>query len=134
MTASSGEKSHVTIGETHSIFGDAVWTQQSGGCGEQGDQIYASYSSVGRASFGKELVREWAKFRYGVFDERGFAQDPVYPKCFLSDRTEVTGCSDTGRSTLAIGPPNWGAAQPPRASSNATADRARFMLTLRRPE
>ena len=102
MTASSGEKSHVTIGETHSIFGDAVWTQQSGGCGEQGDQIYASYSSVGRASFGKELVREWAKFRYGVFDERGFAQDPVYPKCFLSDRTEVTGCSDAPLDPSAI--------------------------------
>lgn len=95
LTASSGENSHVTVGETHNIFGDAVWTLQSGGCGEQGEQIYSSYTGVGRPSFGKEFIREWAKFRYGIFDERGFAKDPVYPKCFMSDRKEVNGCSDT---------------------------------------
>lgn len=133
VTPSSGEKSTMTITKTHNIFGDAVWTQQSGGCGEQGEQIYGSYIAVGRPSFGKEFVREWAKFRYGIFEgnywfnnfsfnlllhsckcqvfcyrtyfntinsflsniEHGFARDPVYPKCFMSDRREVNGCSDS---------------------------------------
>ena len=43
------------------------------------------------------MVREWAKFRYGVFDEVGYAGDPVYPQCYrsdLSEKMQVNGCSD----------------------------------------
>lgn len=46
---------------------------------------------------GKSLAREWAKYRYGVFDEIGYFDDPVYPSCYYSDLTEeiqVNGCSD----------------------------------------
>jgi len=42
------------------------------------------------------LTREWAKFRYGVFDEIGYNSDPVYPQCYYGNRptAETTGCSD----------------------------------------
>lgn len=41
-------------------------------------------------------MREWAKYRYGVFDETGYHGDPVYPICYHDEdsRNHVTGCSD----------------------------------------
>ena len=30
----------------------------------------------------KLFVHEWAKLRYGVFDEFGFSRDPLYPNYF----------------------------------------------------
>lgn len=72
-----------------------MWTKQFGGCGEQGDQIYLSYLSLKRSTINKELVREWAKYRYGVFDEKGYQNDQIYPKCYMTDKKHVTGCSDS---------------------------------------
>jgi Calcium-activated chloride channel. len=45
---------------------------------------------------GRSLVQQWAKYRYGVFDEVGYKSDPVYPTCYQGDRSQnqVTGCSD----------------------------------------
>lgn len=95
LVASSGERSDLTIGPAHPIHRDAVWTQQSGGCGEAGDQIFGSYAALRRATVGRELVREWAKYRYGVFDEIGFANDAIYPQCYrAAERMQPTGCSD----------------------------------------
>lgn len=41
-------------------------------------------------------MKEWAKYRYGIFDEIGYRDDPVYPRCFhgIEDKPRVTGCSD----------------------------------------
>jgi hypothetical protein len=45
---------------------------------------------------GRPLVQQWAKYRYGIFDEVGYQSDPVYPLCYQSDhgQNQVTGCSD----------------------------------------
>lgn len=43
------------------------------------------------------MVAEWAKYRYGVFDEMGYSRDPVYPMCYMGDQSGMdftTGCSD----------------------------------------
>lgn len=43
------------------------------------------------------MVKEFAKYRYGVFDEQGYRNDPIYPMCFYDDQTKqpkATGCSD----------------------------------------
>lgn len=43
------------------------------------------------------LVKEFAKYRYGVFDEHGYDQDQVYPMCYKENDDEplkVTSCSD----------------------------------------
>lgn len=124
VEVSSGEESDFVIGRTHPIYGDNVWTQQSRGCGERGDFIYLtaksliqarelgesrtmayrggpeSRSEINKANFvslaGNAIVREWAKYRYGIFDELGYESDAVYPQCFhgANERPQVTGCSD----------------------------------------
>lgn len=94
ITAARGERSDLTITMPHQIYRDAVWTQQSAGCGEAGDQIYSSYSALHRDTIGREMVREWAKYRYGIFDEIGFVGDAIYPRCYRTDKDQPTGCSD----------------------------------------
>lgn len=94
IKTSRGERSDITITVPHQVYRDSVWTQQSGGCGEAGDQIYGSYTALRRDTIGRELVREWAKYRYGIFDEIGFKNDPIYPKCYRTDKNQPTGCSD----------------------------------------
>ena len=43
----------------------------------------------------KLLVKEWAKFRYGVFDEHGFAGDPLYPNYYkVGDKFLPSGTTD----------------------------------------
>lgn len=78
---SSGESSDVTITVEHPIYRNNIWTEQSGGCGAPGKQMYGSYSAFGKLNAGRDFVNQWAKYRYGVFDEIGFNADPIYPKC-----------------------------------------------------
>ncbi|XP_058467189.1 calcium-activated chloride channel regulator 2-like [Malaya genurostris] len=94
-TSASGERSDVTI-KTHSKTESPLWTKQFAGCGEMGDQIYIDADILGRDTIGREFVREWAKYRYGVFEEIGFTKDPIYPRCYINDDHELklTGCSD----------------------------------------
>ncbi|XP_055922312.1 calcium-activated chloride channel regulator 4-like isoform X2 [Eupeodes corollae] len=91
---SQGGRSSITITNTNLLYGDKIWTQQSGGCGVEGDQIYIPYRSLEGKNTGKELVKEWAKYRYGIFDEIGFYDDKIYPQCYFTDSLRVTGCSD----------------------------------------
>lgn len=95
---SQGETPDIRIGNTHPVYGDSVWTQQSKGCGQQGDFMYMSHILLLEPrDLGRMLVREWAKYRYGVFDEVGYTGDLVYPSCYHGDLTEevqVNGCSD----------------------------------------
>ncbi|KAK9507731.1 hypothetical protein O3M35_007519 [Rhynocoris fuscipes] len=100
---SQGEKADIKLGLPHPVYRDTPWTQQTKPCGHQGDFIYLSYrlfldqNSYNQDTLGKSLAREWAKYRYGVFDEVGYLDDPVYPSCYFSDLTEdaqVNGCSD----------------------------------------
>lgn len=79
---SSGERSDVTITVEHPIFQNNIWTEQPGGCGVQGKQMYGSYAAFGQQQASREFVRQWARYRYGVFDELGFNFDPIYPKCW----------------------------------------------------
>ena len=76
------------VGRTDPIYGSQPYTEQSRPCGQPGDRIRLSESfftdwNSTRATWGgrpgKLLAREWAKLRYGVFDEHGFADDPLYP-------------------------------------------------------
>lgn len=94
----SGEKSDITV-VPYGPTGSNTWTQQSGGCGRPGDQIYITEDILrnDEATLGRLLVKEFAKYRYGVFDEQGFEQDPVYPMCYRENEEEklkVTSCSD----------------------------------------
>jgi len=97
VVSSQGETADVRVGLPHPVHGDALWTQQSQGCGRPGDVIYAGHRLFHEPrDLAKELTRQWAKYRYGVFDEIGYAGDPVYPSCYASERlpNDVNGCSD----------------------------------------
>lgn len=104
LTASSAPtEGHIRITASHPVFGARPWTQQTQGCGRQGDFIQmggdllraASNDSYAHAA--RLLLAEWAKFRWGVFDERGHANDPLYPPTFRDPNTHqfaATSCSD----------------------------------------
>ena len=70
--------------------GSLPHTVQAGGCGEPGRGILLplQFLSQWNSSLeqwgdpGKILAREWAKLRYGVFDEFGFSGDRQYPNYF----------------------------------------------------
>ncbi|EFA08980.2 calcium-activated chloride channel regulator 4 [Tribolium castaneum] len=98
VVSGSGETPDVTVLPRGPARG-RVYTQQSLGCGEPGDQIYLAYESLMQrdASLARSLVKEFAKYRYGVFDEQGYYNDPIYPMCFYDDQNKqakATGCSD----------------------------------------
>ncbi|XP_046393825.1 calcium-activated chloride channel regulator 2-like [Ischnura elegans] len=83
----------------HPLFGENSWTRQSGGCGAPGDFIEVTHSKVAErhGDLGALLVRDWAKYRYGVFDEAGIGGDSVFPLCYRGQdptTSKVTGCSD----------------------------------------
>lgn len=95
VQSARGERSDFTLTRSHPIHRDAVWTQQTtAGCGEPGVQMFGAHGALTRATIGRELVREWAKYRYGVFDEVGYANDPIYPQCYRMEKGLPTGCSD----------------------------------------
>ena len=84
-------------------LGDEPYTQQSGGCGQPGDSMnlpypfvtHVNYSMVEFGHPAKLFVKEWAKLRYGIFDEHGFIGDPMYPNFFHYDgQIFPTGTSD----------------------------------------
>lgn len=93
VSVAEGEKSDIKVTESHPIYGNTLWTQQSRGCGEQGDQIYMSHGSMDN-EFPRNFVREWAKYRYGIFDEIGFRNDSIYPLCYVDNGVEYksSGC------------------------------------------
>lgn len=98
VISGSGEAPDVTVLPRGPSRG-RIYTQQSLGCGEPGDQIYLSYESLMQRdlTIARSLVKEFAKYRYGVFDEQGYYNDPIYPMCFYDDQkkqTKANGCSD----------------------------------------
>lgn len=99
ISPSSGETPDISVQRVDPAYGALLYTQQSRGCGQPGDQIYLSYSLLEEpvSELGRRLARELAKYRYGVFDEAGHSADPVYPTCYSGDDTErlsLTSCSD----------------------------------------
>lgn len=90
VTSYSGIASDVTITNTNQL-----WTQQSSGCGEMGDQIFAGYGSIeSDDDVADRLVDEWMKFRFGVFDLRGFQNDSIYAPCGSPDAQKLQVCND----------------------------------------
>lgn len=91
------------MGLEHPVYRRSPFTQQSRGCGEPGDFIALPHQFLTAwnktwETWGdpaKLFVHEWAKLRYGIFDEFGFAGDSLYPNYFKVDGHVVpTGSSD----------------------------------------
>ncbi|KAJ8982853.1 hypothetical protein NQ317_002260 [Molorchus minor] len=98
VLSASGESSDVTVLPSSPARGK-IWTQQSLGCGQSGDQIYLGYQGLLAKdnTLARSLIKHFAMYRYGVFEEQGYFSDPIYPMCFYDDQNKqakVTGCSD----------------------------------------
>ncbi|XP_065576990.1 calcium-activated chloride channel regulator 1-like isoform X3 [Artemia franciscana] len=99
-TGESCQDAEFRIENSSPLFGDSVYTQQSKGCGKRGDfvQIPTSFYDMNSNTHGhkgKTLLHEWAKVRYGVFDEFGFPNDKIYPTFYESEERDIhTGCSN----------------------------------------
>ncbi|KAM5148113.1 calcium-activated chloride channel regulator 1-like [Mantella aurantiaca] len=91
------EEAHVIIANTFFNTGDSPYTKQYGGCREQGRFIHLTPNFLMNddltsvyGSRGKLFVREWARLRWGVFEEYNTEQ-PFYISPDL--QIEATRCS-----------------------------------------
>ena len=92
------------VGTEDSVHGKSPFTQQSKGCGHRGDFTSIPFTFLTNwnstwETFGdpsRVFVHEWSKLRYGIFDQHGFPNDPVYPAYFKLGLNDVvpTGTSD----------------------------------------
>ena len=95
------------ISDQHSIYGQSPYTQQSRGCGQRGDYISIPFQFLTNwnntwEAFGdpsKIFVNEWAKLRYGIFDQHGYPNDPIYPNHFVMGNNQLV---PTGTSNLPL--------------------------------
>ena len=89
-----------------SLFGSRPVARQFGQCGSRGRRLelpqraLAANQSVDAAA-GRAMLREWLKYRFGVFEEAGFEGDRIYPLKFVEGLQELEnrGCNDTVRSS-----------------------------------
>lgn len=92
--AATPTDAHIRITSNHPVFGSRPWAQQSQGCGRQGDYIQLGGDLLRNTTqnfymqSARLLLAEWVKFRWGVFEERGYPDDPLYP---LTYRDPITG-------------------------------------------
>ena len=93
----------IRVAASDPVYGHQPFTQQTGGCGHPGDLMTLPYTYVSAwnhtwEQFGdpsKLFVKEWAKLRYGIFDEFGFIGDVMYPSYYhLNGHIMPTGTSD----------------------------------------
>ncbi|XP_059351101.1 calcium-activated chloride channel regulator 4-like [Daphnia carinata] len=89
-TWESFDDAEVQIDLPNSKYGNRPYTVQLGGCGDPGQHIHLTpnyvltyNSSLITSQFGpagKAFVKEWARLRYGVFEEHGYkGADSAYP-------------------------------------------------------
>ena len=79
------------VQDNHPIYGSRPYTQQSRGCGQPGDYVGLPFNFLTTwnntwENFGdpaKLFVKEWAKLRYGTFDELGFEGKITIKRCFF---------------------------------------------------
>ncbi|XP_037793177.1 calcium-activated chloride channel regulator 3A-1-like [Penaeus monodon] len=87
------EDSDIRVDIPESIYGDQPYTLQTAVCGSSGFYIhytpaYLTDDKLVRlwGARGTSLVYEWAKLRWGVFDEVGYQDDPKYPAYYISKK------------------------------------------------
>ena len=72
------------------------WTVQHQGCGEKGVTVriseeffYNNNDNFDSKLKGKMLSLEWLRYKYGVFSEHGYSDDPLYPLTSTTSPTVV---------------------------------------------
>ncbi|XP_069958008.1 calcium-activated chloride channel regulator 4 isoform X1 [Cherax quadricarinatus] len=85
------EDSDIRVDERNMVYGDQPYTVQPGGCGEPGQYIHLTPQYLTDETQvtnwgprGRMLIHEWAKLRWGVFDEFGYPNDPKFPLFYVT--------------------------------------------------
>ena len=93
------EDGNIRINTRNPVYQDTPYTFQPGGCEDPGEYIhltpeYTTYmqndSVLVFGPYENTFVSEWAKLRYGVFDQHGYPGDKTYP-LFYYEETLVNG-------------------------------------------
>ena len=95
----------VTSGSGDPIFGARPVARQFGQCGARGRRLELPHRGLAAnltldAAAGRAMLREWLKYRFGVFEEAGFEGDRIFPLKFVEGLQELEnrGCNDTVRA------------------------------------
>ena len=92
----------VRINWPNSVYKDTPYTQQPNGCMERGEYIHLTPNYITLLKnesveefgpYANIFVHEWAKLRYGVFEEYGYPGDKQYP-LFYYEEEFINGQSD----------------------------------------
>ena len=93
------EDGNVRIDQRSGVYGNSPFTVHTGGCGEPGE--YMQVSSTFLLDYpamadvfgppGQVFVHEWAKYRYGVFEEFGYPGDEKYPLFYFKAEWSASG-------------------------------------------
>ena len=88
------EDGNIRINLANPVYADTPYTLQPGGCEDPGEYIhltpeYITYlqndSQLVFGPFENIFASEWAKLRYGVFDEHGYPGDKNYPLFYYKE-------------------------------------------------
>ena len=92
------EDGNIRVDKTSGVYGDSAFTVQTGGCGDPGQYIQVSGAMLQLPNFddiygppGQVFVHEWAKYRYGIFEEHGYPGDEKYPMFYVKTTWTVNG-------------------------------------------
>ncbi|XP_043193528.1 calcium-activated chloride channel regulator 4A-like [Amphibalanus amphitrite] len=103
--------SDLRVSLAHPAHGSEPWTHQTGQCGQPGafvqmDAAFVTSEDETVTDRAVRVVQQWARYRWGVFEETGFAGDPLYPSYHrqTGDLWQPTVCS-TGSVRGTVTPP-----------------------------
>ena len=93
------EDGNIRVDTKSGVYGNSPFTIQTGSCGEEGEYIQISepflseYESMNQTfgPLGQVFVHEWAKYRYGVFEEFGYPGDAKYPMFYYKAQWTSNG-------------------------------------------
>nr|XP_027220988.1 calcium-activated chloride channel regulator 2-like [Penaeus vannamei] len=103
FTASPPISPAFIVSQPHPVYAHAPWTLQVGGCGQPGRNIFFTPRYLAETNYtealgdpGRVVVHEWAKYRWGVYEEFGHPEDPLYPAFHRTPTNPhtPTGCSN----------------------------------------
>ena len=93
----------VRVETQNPLHGNFPFTVQNGGCGDPGQYIQTtadyftqiSNSEANIGPLGQIFVHNWAKLRYGVFEEFGYPGDALYPMFYYKQVWTAEGQTNT---------------------------------------
>jgi len=96
MEAESFATAELRVDRENSLYGMTPYTLTSSSCGEPGQftHLTPEFMAGGTTEYGnwgKVLVHEWAKLRWGVFEEHGYPGDSQFPMFFYQTSWGPTG-------------------------------------------